>query len=155
MYLALFCSCSFTDTFPLTIKDIDTLTIFKNHQDSLSKLVREAAADSLKNDTVIMVAENPAPDSLIAEKTASIIPKESWTICTGVFKEKKNARRMFQKMNKKNHAYVIIRDSMMIVTTGKFSTRDSALNYRKTWQLTETYVLKLKTNDRYFDAFPE
>lgn len=154
-YLALFGSCSFTDNFPLTIKDIDTLTIFKKHQDSLSMLVSETAADSLKTDSVILVAENTARDSGFAEKKPVLIPEESWTICTGVFKEKQNARRMFQKMSKKNHTYVIIRDSMMIITTGMFPSKDSALYYRKTWHLTETYVLKLKNSDRYMQSFPE
>lgn len=133
-------SCKIASDFPLTINDIDTLSVYKEHHRSTSSL-----SDSIKR-TIIA-------DSTLSGKDTSVntLPKSEsikpWTICAGVFKEKSNAQRMFEQLSHFGNIYIMLRDSSYFVTIGSFTTRDSAQLYKQNKALTGTYIMKLKHNE--------
>lgn len=134
-------SCTMSDKFPLSINDIDTTTIYNKYQDSIDKIT-SAEVNSLEIDNLVESSE--LTDSI-----------STWTICTGVFKEKQNAKQKFQELSLKNSSYVIIDDSMFIVTTGLYYSKDSAISFRKKHLTAESYLLKVKPTYRLLKSFPD
>ena len=141
--LVLVNSCTFYE-FPLTINDIDTLSVYKNYQDSLRR-------NTFNNAEKII--ETSLSSSQI-QNTATVL-KERWTICTGVFRLKQNAKRNFYKLNTKTGAFLIIRGKFHFITTGIFDSRDSAWNFKKAKISSESYLLKIAPKELLIQAFPE
>lgn len=140
VFLVVLNSCKIASDFPLTINDIDTLSVYKEHHRTTSSL-----SDSIKP---VIVADSTLTDK---DSAVNTLPKSEtikpWTICAGVFKEKSNAQRMFEQLNHFGNIYIMLRDSSYFVTIGSFTTRDSAQLYKKNKALTGTYIMKLKPNE--------
>jgi hypothetical protein len=140
--LILFNSCKLASDFPLTVDDIDTLSVYKAHQkDSVS--IPETTSKLNAYSTI------PVKDSIetVLKKDESSITLNPWTICAGVFRKKQNAKRMIEQLNHYENTYLILRDSSYLVTIGSFTTRDSAEHFRISKALTGTYLLKLKPTE--------
>ena len=103
-HLVLFDSCKYHDKFPLTIDDIDTLSIFHNYHDSLASLSKIKSNNPEVNEQPTLNNDNLR------------IPTVRWTICTGVFEVKQNASRKFFELNKESIAYLIIRENKHYIT---------------------------------------
>lgn len=141
MLVMLISSCTSRDKFPMTVSDIDTLSVYRHHLDSLENVAAAGTSDSIISRVQLQEEKRQYPGM--------------WTICTGVFRMKENARRKFNEVNHTSGACIILRDSMHYVTTGIFSTKDSALQFRKNHHLLNTYILKIKPQDQLLHSFPE
>ena len=137
-------NCCIFNEFPLTINDIDTLSVYKNYQDSLTQNAITNVESNIDSNFSTPVKH----DTLKVEK-------EKWTICTGVFRLKQNAKRNFFLLNKKTGAYLIVRGKFHFITTGIFDSRDSALNFKKANITYECYLLKIPPNEMIIQSFPE
>jgi hypothetical protein len=141
IFWVVFSSCASKDKFPVTVNDIDTLSVYHQYANRLQKATVPATED-----TVIRTGQSKSNDIQTSGK---------WTLCTGVFRIKENAIKKFREVNHVSGACVIIRDSMHYVTTGLFSTKDSALQFRNSHQLFDTYLLRILLDDRLLHSFPE
>lgn len=141
-----FTGCGF-DKFPVTIYDIDTLTVYQNHMDSISQIIQEEK---------IHIPDSISINADTVNTTGSTLINEiSWTLCSGTFKEKRNAQRMFQKLNQTNNAFNLQRDSFFIVTLEIFQSKDSALAYRKKINFTESYPLRVHPGEILKKELPD
>lgn len=136
-------SCKIASNFPLTIDDIDTLSVFEE-QHSNSTL--ETGIDSTIVSDSTMVRDSSA---LALQSGSTPNAVKLWTICAGVFNEEPNAKRMYEHLSHFGNVYLIKRDSSYFVTVGSFTTRDSAQQFRNNKALTGTYVMKLRPKELY------
>lgn len=150
--LVLLNSCIFSGNFPLTINDIDTLSIYRRYHDSIKTSKQPISEENINTAEMPPIQDSLAMDSSSIE---SIIPSENWTICTGSFRVKQNAEQKFREMQNNIKPYMIIRDSLYFVTTGIFESRDAALQYRRNAHFRfENYILKLKPGDQILSTLP-
>ncbi len=117
--LVLVNSCTFYE-FPLTINDIDTLSVYKNYQDSLRR-------NTFNNAEKII--ETSLSSSQI-QNTATVL-KERWTICTGVFRLKQNAKRNFYKLNTKTGAFFNYQGQVSFYNHRNFRQQRFSLEFQK------------------------
>lgn len=137
LLLLLVSSCIFSEKFPLTIEDIDTLSIYKKYQDSLTLLSSVQKTDTSEN-----VLNTPLMNDSFK------ITQTRWTICTGVFKDQQNAHRQFWKISKRTTAFIMKRNNLHFVTAGSFTSLDSAVQFQKITNMGNTYILKVNPNEK-------
>ncbi len=138
-FIFLINSCKFVSDFPLTIDDVDTLTVYKEQQFQVKK--DEEMKPAVVADSTITSEDSAA---ITQQSGPNSITLKPWTICAGVFKEKNNAKRMFEQLNHFQNTYIILRDSAYFVTIGSFNSRDSAQQFKRDKALTGTYIMKLR-----------
>lgn len=148
MLLVLLNSCNFVGSFPLSIDDIDTLSVYRKYQDSLI-----AIAESQLVDTVELSKPIILEDSIDQQNQDNT---NKWTICKGTFKLKENAKRRFEELNKTTKTYLIIKDSLIYVTTGIFNSKDSAdVFISKNKKPGGDYSFKITPKDKLLSEFPK
>lgn len=128
----------------MTVEDIDTLTIYKRHFDSINVQKIDKSSDSTIDSTKELKKE--FRDSIVPPKPFA--PENKWTICTGTFKIKLNAERKFLELKKKYNPYFIDRHNLYYITIGLFESKDSAKQFRKDiTPVFDNYVMKIATGD--------
>jgi hypothetical protein len=149
VFLVLLNSCDFVGNFPLSIDDIDTLSVYRKYQDSLIAIAESQLVDTIELSKPVI----PNEDS-IAQLSIDNVNK--WTICKGTFKLKENAKRRFTELSKSTKTYVIIKDSLIYVTTGIFNSKDSAdVFIGKNKKSGGDYPFKITSKDKLLSQFPE
>jgi hypothetical protein len=144
LFLILLNSCSFSGKFPLTVDDIDTLSIYKRHSDSLNVQKIDKLSDSIINSREELKKE--FRDSISLPKPIST--ENKWTICTGTFRVKLNAERKFRELKKQYKPFFIYRNNLYYITIGSFPSKDSANRFRKDiTPLPENYIMKILHDD--------
>lgn len=148
MLLVLLNSCNFVGSFPLSIDDIDTLSVYRKYQDSLIAIAESQLVDTLELSKPIILE-----DSIDQQNQDNT---NKWTICKGTFKLKENAQRRFKELSKTTKTYLIIKDSLIYVTTGIFNSKDSAdVFISKNKKSGGDYSFKITPKDKLLSEFPE
>jgi len=136
-------SCNFLASFPLNIEDIDTLSVYRKYQDSITKSKEVVfTVDSIvsKEDSVLSLP-------MVSPKKPSI----AWVVVNGSFRVKDNASRKFEQMQSLNSTkLIIVKDSIFFVSLGQFNTKDSAKHFRQIYRESLTqgnYLLKVTSSD--------
>lgn len=143
-------ACSFRSDIPLSINDIDTISVYKRYQDSLIQV-----AESQLIDTQEFYFQPLAEDSVVIQSHTN---NGKWTICKGTFKLKENARRRYNDVSKSQlKTYVLKRNDLIYITTGLFENKDLADAYieKNAYPEDEDYAMKILTGDQFMLSFPE
>lgn len=143
-------SCNFRSDIPMSINDIDTISVYKRYQDSLIQV-----AESQLIDTQELYTSALLEDSVVIQSFTNI---GKWTICKGSFKLKENAKRRYNELLKSHlKPYVLKRKDMIYITTGIFQSKDSADAYIEKYAHPEDedYALKIFEEDEFVFTFPE
>jgi hypothetical protein len=142
-------SCNFLASFPLNIEDIDTLSVYRKYQDSITKSKKTLLLDSIHEDSLLIT-----PPIVLPQKSSI-----AWVLVNGSFRIKDNAFREFEEMQSLNSTkFIIVKDSLYFVSLGQFNTKDSAKLFQKIFRKSlnqGNYLMKITSNDSIMKSLAE
>jgi hypothetical protein len=145
LFLLLLNACSFSEIFPLSIKDIDTLTAYRQLQDSLARIPKTLTIfDSI---TVMPIDTT----TIIKQSDHEKVQHETWSITEGAFKIKENAIRKCHSFRIHDiPSFVYFKNQLYYVRVGQFDTEDSVIVFReanKSLLSIDNYISKITMLD--------